>query len=149
DTDGALPETIDPGLRKRLGLYDAVRTCVARHIGLPAQPLSIRIDSQTFSANGHKLGLGSSAAVAGALTAALTRAAGQTLDNDTLCRHAIAAHRQAQGGRGSGADVATSVHGGVIEYQADMVRDTLHWPAGIAGMAVVTGDGASTPNLVA
>src|SRR5699024_5363305 len=93
--------------------------------------------------------LGSSAAVAGALTAALTRAAGQTLDNDTLCRHAIAAHRQAQGGRGSGADVATSVHGGVIEYQADMVRDTLHWPAGIAGMAVVTGDGASTPNLVA
>lgn len=147
--DGGIPHNLDPQLRARLGLYDTVRTTVARHIRLPAEPLAINIDSQAFSANGHKLGLGSSAAVAAALTAALVRAAGQTLNNDTLCRHAIAAHRQAQNGSGSGADVATTIYGGVIEYQADTVQATLNWPADITGMAVVTGDGASTPNLVA
>lgn len=148
EADGRLPDDLSPRTRASLGLYAAIHARVARHIGLPRAPLSIRIDSNAFCSNGRKLGLGSSAAVAGALTAALARAAGRPCDHDTLCRHAITAHRDAQHGSGSGADVATSIHGGVIEFRAATVQAALTWPEGVTGMAVVTGDGASTPDLV-
>lgn len=147
--DGYLPDGIDPGTRSRLRVYTAVHAHVTQHIGRPDRALTIRINSNAFSHNGHKLGLGSSAALAGSLTAALAHAAGsRTLDRETLCNHAITAHRQAQNGSGSGADVATSIHGGTVEYQDDTIQAELSWPHGITGMAVVTGDGASTPDLV-
>src|SRR5699024_10863371 len=119
------------------------------HIAPLATPQSISIASAAFNHAGHKLGLGSSAAVASSLIATLAQAAGKTLTTDELCRHAIATHRQSQDGSGSGADVAASIYGGVIESRADRVLAQHDWPAGIDGMAVVTGDGASTPQLVA
>lgn len=148
NSDGTLPDTVAADQRKRLRLYECVLSQACIHIGQPPEALSIRIDSGAFSRDGHKLGLGSSAAVASCLTAVLAQAAGQALAQDTLCRHAIDAHRQAQNGSGSGADVATSIYGGVIEFRADSVLAQPAWPAGIDGMAVVTGDGASTPQLV-
>lgn len=145
---GQVPNHVAPHMRQRLNVYEAVLTQVQQQIGLPDSPLAIDVDSSPFVDNGHKLGLGSSAAVTSALTAALAHAAGQPLDRNTLRQNAIAAHRQAQNGRGSGADVATAIHGGVIEFQADAVTRELTLPAGITGMAVVTGDGAATPDLV-
>lgn len=146
--DGGLPGDLDAATRARLGVYDAVRATVAEHVGLCPEPLAMRIGGAAFSADGHKLGLGASAAVAAALTGALTRASGADHDRATLCQKAIAAHRRAQHGAGSGADVATSIYGGVIEYQADTVQAALSWPEDITGMAVVTGTGASTTDLV-
>ncbi len=70
------------------------------------------VDSSAFfGPNGRKLGFGSSAAVTVALTSLLC-ADPQTPDREILDL-AVAAHRHAQGGRGSGYDVATSLFGGV------------------------------------
>src|SRR5699024_8097262 len=97
----------------------------------------------------YKLGLGSSAAVAAALTQALTVAAGVSLTREALATLAIAAHRSAQNGTGSGGDVAASIFGGVISYIRDQAPEPLAWPESLAGLAVITGSGASTPDMVA
>ena len=95
----------------------AVRAhCQARGVAMPAgAPL---IDSASLSDGGRKLGLGSSAAVAVAATGALLDAAGLPVETDpeTVFRLADGAHRASQGGRGSGADVAAAVLGGVIVF---------------------------------
>jgi len=77
------------------------------------------IDSTALSAGAHKLGLGSSAAVAAVAVGALLDAAGCDLDAERDAVFALAddAHRAAQGGRGSGADVAAAVFGGVIAFR--------------------------------
>jgi phosphomevalonate kinase len=70
--------------------------------------LRIRIDSsELYLARGRKAGFGSSAAVAVALVIALR--AGR---DDASAGLALAAHRLAQGGTGSGYDVYCSFHGG-------------------------------------
>jgi len=72
--------------------------------------LQVRIDSsELFLKNGRKAGFGSSAAVAVALVAALR---GDGRLDSTVPRLALAAHRSAQGGVGSGYDVYCSFHGG-------------------------------------
>jgi phosphomevalonate kinase len=80
----------------------------------------IEIDtSQFFDAeSGRKQGLGSSAAAAVLLTAALYQLSGwePVLARDEVIRTAIAAHRAANGGRGSGYDIATSALGGVVRF---------------------------------
>jgi phosphomevalonate kinase len=76
------------------------------------------LDSAPLSSGTGKLGLGSSAAVAAAGVGAMLEAAGRDveLDRDLAFTLADRAHRAAQGGRGSGADVAAAIHGGVIKY---------------------------------
>lgn len=76
----------------------------------------IVIDSSELSQpEGRKSGFGSSAAVVlgtlCALLVSMDRAEGVT--DGTLLRLALAAHRQAQGGSGSGYDVYCSFHGGL------------------------------------
>jgi phosphomevalonate kinase len=72
-----------------------------------------------------KLGLGSSAAVCVALTGALLAAGMADLEAPAVRREvfecALAAHREASGGKGSGVDVAASAFGGLSRY-------TLHGP---------------------
>jgi phosphomevalonate kinase len=78
----------------------------------------VTIDSSALYENGAKLGLGSSAAVVVALTAALSRCS--TLGSDPKVEHLdvmLAAHAKAQGGRGSGLDVAASCHGGLVRFR--------------------------------
>ena len=71
----------------------------------------IEIDSSRFfNADGRKLGYGSSAALAAGLTAALARHGDR--DPDSAHQIAVAAHRHAQGGAGSGYDVTVSWFGG-------------------------------------
>ena len=75
----------------------------------------IIVDSHSFfDDDGSKLGLGSSAALTVAITSALMVFYGglSLADRDAILPVAISAHRTAQGGRGSGYDVAASLYGG-------------------------------------
>jgi phosphomevalonate kinase len=111
-------------------------------------PLELTIDSSALHEDGHKLGLGSSAAVAAALTAALASARGIRLTREQLFALASSAHRTAQGGSGSGGDVATSVYGGLLLYTRGAPPSPATWPEGLGLFTVVTGTGASTVDLV-
>jgi phosphomevalonate kinase len=64
--------------------------------------------------DGHKLGLGSSARAA--VLAAEAARTGLGADFDAL-KLALVAHADAQGGKGSGGDVAASFAGGVVRYR--------------------------------
>lgn len=149
---GALPVDLSEPVAQRLALVDFVRDHVARSYDSPGPALELRIDSSSFQNDGHKLGLGSSAAVAVALTAALCSARGGELELDTVFSLAEAAHKAAQGGSGSGGDVATSVHGGVMTYSrhgtAMPIVVPVEWPTELTVFAVSTGSGSSTVELV-
>jgi phosphomevalonate kinase len=143
EADGSIPAGLEGRTHTQLRVFDAVRT-VARCTGA----LSITIDSTAFFAAGHKLGLGSSAAVATALTAALSTAAGRSPSREQIRILATEAHRSAQRGTGSGGDVASSSYGGLIGYVRDTAPTSLVWPQELEIMAVVTGTGSSTTDLV-
>lgn len=113
----------------------------------------------------RKLGLGSSAAS----TVALLRAA-SALDAGGLFEAAFGAHRELQGGRGSGADVAAACWGGLLAYRLHEpqppfeaieaeplpgARDEglaqllpVSWPEELVLEAVWTGEPASSTELV-
>lgn len=91
-------------------------------------PLSISIDTQEFydRPGGCKLGLGSSAAVAVALTATLQQFLASVDDVRSV---AFDAHDYFQRGRGSGVDIAASFHGGLLEYRREGRHSRpLSWP---------------------
>lgn len=109
----------------------------------PAAGLALTLDTRDFyaAADGAKLGLGSSAALAVALTAALAEAGAGPA---AVQAAALAAHRGLQRG-GSGIDVAAAVHGGVIEYRREgpgVAR--LAWPAGLRMALLWSGREADT-----
>jgi phosphomevalonate kinase len=79
---------------------------------LPAD-VEVRLNSSALFEHGKKLGLGSSAAITVALASALADLASFT---PTL-NWPLTAHRAAQQGRGSGLDVASAWHGGLIQFQ--------------------------------
>ena len=98
--------------------------------------LTIELDTRAFAEDGNKLGIGSSAA----LTVSLVAALGGDMYVD-----ALAAHRRLQGGSGSGVDIATSVHGGLIEYRMrDASVTHVDWPDGLAIRFIWTGVSSST-----
>ena len=110
--------------------------------------LSIELDSQAFTtANSRKLGIGSSAAIAVALVATLNQIAGGKVD---VVATAMQAHRQFQGGTGSGVDIACSAHGGVVEYRMDGSRIVNRsWPRGLHYALLWSGRSADTPAQIA
>ncbi len=128
-----------------------------RSVGDPL-PIEIRLDSSEFSMTADdgqspKLGLGSSAAVLTALLAALNRAWDIGLNTEELQTLGCAAHRCFQGGRGSGVDVATAVHGGVLALGIDEASrpgqpEALCWPDGLELVIVWSGHPASTPAMI-
>jgi len=101
---------------------EAVRATIealaAAREGMDLPPGSVAVDTAVFSAGGAKLGLGSSAAAATVAVGAVLEAAGVSVGEnlDLVFSLAAAAHRAAQGGVGSGADVAAAVHGGVVQF---------------------------------
>jgi phosphomevalonate kinase len=163
DEDGALPARLDAEARADARVFDAVRRTVTATRG-PALPggLAVTSDSRALRRTDRdaKLGLGSSAAAAVALTAALMAAGGEggepargpghpsTPDRFSIFELAATAHRAAQGGNGSGADVAASVFGGLLGYTRGARPVPLVWPDELTAMAIVTGEGASTTELV-
>lgn len=102
------------------GFFAAVLARVAEEIGasdVAAVPKArIIADSSAFyRPDGSKHGYGSSAAVTVGVVAALLRLAGYRPEKlrERIMPVAVQAHRAAQGGRGSGYDVAISCAGGV------------------------------------
>jgi phosphomevalonate kinase len=115
----------------------------------------ITIMSHLDGRQGTKLGLGSSAAVTAGVVAAVFAAAGQDLTagccRDRLFSVALEAHRRVQGKLGSGADIAASVHGGLVLFRPreGMPQITpLSLPSHASLLAAWTGEPASTPDLV-
>lgn len=115
--------------------------------------LQVRIDSSELylpSDDGGltKLGLGSSAAVTVALSAAM-QAYLQDAGPDARPRlvDLLESHGQAQGGRGSGLDVAAALEGGLILYRLGEdgpEMQTVGWPGSWPLLFVWTGEAAST-----
>jgi len=104
--------------------------------------LSIELNTEGFvdPVSGEKIGIGSSAALTVALAAALSQTSDVLVD-------AMRAHREFQQGAGSGADIATSVVGGLIEYRVRETATTpMRWPDGLACRLIWTGVAASTAN---
>lgn len=115
---------------------------------------SVLVDSAAFSANGRKLGLGSSAAVTAASVAAVLELVGLPVAaNRDLCFSlAETAHRQAQGGVGSGADVAAAVHGGLLQYRRPPggypITERLERPEELRVVVFAEDRSSSTPDLI-
>ena len=99
-------------------LVEQVMAAVGAELGAALPEGAPEIDSSPLAGGEGKLGLGSSAAVAAAGVAVLLAAAGvdPEVERQRTLTLADRAHRAAQGGRGSGADVASAVFGGVIAY---------------------------------
>ena len=129
----------------------AAREILLKH-GLDPAPAGrpLEIDSRPlYSDGGIKLGFGSSAAVAVAVTGLLLAAQDQDRRSGTDDRLRIAdqLHRALQGPGGSGVDVTVSLHGGVIAVEGDRV-ERLHWPEGLYCEVVFTGRDADTAHAI-
>ncbi len=119
--------------------------------------MSLHLDTSALYQEGDKLGLGSSAAAAAATAAWVHAAHGRDPSDpavrrevlqDALCGHASIAPR------GSGADVAASVLGGLIRFERTgtgpgNVRATpISWPPGLHLRLVWTGRPARTSGML-
>ncbi|MDG2107099.1 MAG: hypothetical protein P8J74_00420 [Woeseiaceae bacterium] len=108
----------------------------------------IHLDTTSFidSLTLQKIGVGSSAAISVALTAAVMGCA----DIATIGMLAHKAHKELQGGIGSGVDIATSLQGGLIEYRVeDNAVKILSWPNGLSYRLIWTGTPAITRDKLA
>ncbi len=96
-----------------------------------------------LSVDGRKLGLGSSAAATVATLWAATD--GLALGDDEKWRVADRLHRDLQGGRGSGADIAASVFGGLLHYAKTPHRaDRVAFHPDLRIVAIWTGTAVKT-----
>lgn len=98
-------------------------------------------------------GVGSSAAFTSALMFAQAEAWDLQLPLSILCQMARVAHRKAQGGRGSGIDVATCCFGGVVlasqcQSDAPPVLRSVPWPSHIGFVLIRSGQKADTRRLI-
>ncbi len=133
--------------------------------------LEIIVDSSPFYDGTMKLGLGSSAAVTVAATALALAADHEVvpvIDRELILAIASAAHAAAQASRGressgdlmrprparsqhargSGADIAAAVYGGMIAFSRGGPITPLAWPAGVRLIPFFTGASADTVELV-
>ena len=96
----------------------------------------------------HTVGLGSSAAVTAATTAALAAHTGLSTEPEALFAVALTAVHQVQHGRGSGTDLAASIYGGVIGY--DMAPAEVRPLSGLPPIALYySGYKMKTPDVLA
>ncbi|MER7701540.1 hypothetical protein ABTX81_01375 [Kitasatospora sp. NPDC097605] len=111
------PEAVPQDTGARL-LADAVDA--GRQVFAVPGPLRLTVRGRGWGA-GRKLGLGGSAASTVAVLGALAAAAGHDVCSAAFRRDllpaAVDVHRAHQHGRGSGGDVAASVHGGWVDYR--------------------------------
>jgi phosphomevalonate kinase len=154
----AISVAVDRVARARFGVGQAspfVKAAVAhveRALGRSFGPIAV--DSSALYAGEHKLGLGSSAAVTVATVGLCLRAADQPLEPRRAFELADAAHAEAQGARGSGIDVATSVWGGAIRFRRPtqisgrVEVEPVQLPDGLRLTFIYTGRSASTANFL-
>ncbi len=138
--------------------FELVRHCFdevlkwaeARQLSLAA--VEVKIDSsEFFLPSGEKLGLGGSAAVSVALIGALLRelSPSQNPEPQLLRSLATAAHRKAQGGAGSGIDIAAGVYGGFLNFRREQNPQPLTWPDELKILPLSTPHSSNTADLVA
>jgi phosphomevalonate kinase len=119
--------------------------------GNSPMPFRIRLDTRRFFLDDsrQKLGLGSSAALTVALTAAIAARIGCEVP---AAQRLIAMHRMFQDGRGSGVDVAASLRGGVTTYRLHSSAPRISpamWPSSLHWCCVWSGRPAQTSELLA
>jgi phosphomevalonate kinase len=103
----------DPGSSPLVTAVVAACRAHLDSLGKALPGASVHVDSAPLYAEGRKGGFGSSAAVAVGLARTLLELAGAAPGPGIVSEVALAAHRRAQGGRGSGYDVLASCFGGV------------------------------------
>ena len=133
-------------------IVESVRSYLLEDGGTPPDGAPL-LDSSALASETGKLGLGSSAAVAAAGVGALLDAAGCDLEYTQTLALMLAhrAHRAAQGGRGSGADVAAAIYGGILSYRRrgqDVTVQPVDLPDGIELVVFSTGMPSSTVDHV-
>jgi len=135
---------------------EAVRLARAE-IGETASALpagSVLVNTDDFRQGDQKLGLGSSAATAVATVGAVFESAGISVDKNRaqVFNVAYAAHLAAQGGAGSGADVAAAAHGGLIKVERQATGaplvEPLVPPTGLHLVVFWTGQPVSTTTMI-
>ena len=104
----------------------------------------LRTDTSEMYFASNKLGLGSSAALTTALAGTIWQLA-KLAPPTFMDIHR--AHQGSQNGVGSGLDVATSLTGGLIRFQAG-ISAPAQWPDELAYRFIYAGKPASTPELV-
>ncbi|HTO57167.1 MAG TPA: hypothetical protein VMJ74_05200 [Pseudomonadales bacterium] len=140
DLPGSDPAYLCAHVLRHLGTVGALVADLPRH-------LSVDIDSRAGFADGIKLGIGTSASVCVAFAAALSKLLGR---GDDVFPLAFAAHRAAQGGRGSGIDIAAACRGGLVRYTTQPAPSAarIAIPA-VAFEAFATGTAADTGRHIA
>jgi len=131
------------------------RRCAEAHVA--PVPMDLQIDVSALRSTDRKLGLGSSAAAAGAAAGAVLAYHGRDISSDAGRRDvlglALEGHR-AVAPEGSGADVAAAVLGGTLRFRrgdgpTDVDASPLPWPDGLTLRVVWTGKEARTSDMVA
>jgi phosphomevalonate kinase len=146
---GVIEWSADPG--DRGALLDAALQALADRDLLKESLASIILElctrdfySDEKAGSAQKIGIGSSAAMAVALTSVIQDFLGDKPTIDAC----LDVHSRFQQGKGSGIDVATSWFGGVIGMQPNggdvPVIEQLAWPQGLTVVPVWTGEPAST-----
>jgi phosphomevalonate kinase len=138
-------QVADGGIRWLEGqaLYRVVDSVWRAADARPSGGQRIDLDTSEFvdPERQQKIGIGSSAALTVALCAAVKRSA----DWGTIMDVAQRAHGDLQGGAGSGADIACSLRGGLIEYRREGASvAALDWPQALFYRVVWT-RGAGPP----
>gem|GEM_PF-248888 len=142
--------------RKRLRFVLHTLKYVVQQYDYSGKGASVFINTNRFfhQPSQQKLGLGASAAITVALLDALTKFIGCRLTDNELYRQAFEIHRKAQGGLGSGMDIAASATGGVFKYQMKLnteesgLIESVDWPKDLQMLSIWAGHSASTQNMV-
>jgi phosphomevalonate kinase len=138
---------VDPAATRDEGDVGAV-LAAARATDIRAG--GVVVDSTALLSGTRKLGLGRSAATVVAASAAFL-AADREWTKPLVRSAALAANEDFQHGLGSGADVAASVHGGIVEVRrtaGDVVVAPCELPGGLELVVAWTGEGAATVPLL-
>lgn len=106
-------------------------------------PLRITTDSSDFYYRHRKLGLGSSAAVCTATYRLLCQITGRRQSLPEV----LAIHKKWQGGKGSGLDVASVWHGGLIHFQQGQATPAI-MPPGLHWQVIWSGTSAKTTDHI-
>ncbi len=143
---------LSPLISNKLHFFTDIFESILEGFKAYGTPPFMQIELETdafYSAELHrKLGFGSSSALTTALTSAIAEASGFNLTEGEIFRHALVAHRAAQGKAGSGIDIAACTYGGVLEYKMEQTPKKLE-PWEELPLAVVwTGASASTSTMV-
>lgn len=145
--------TVSPQQQNDFRFVKSAFEVILEQIDLTQAPsVEITIDTSHFyHSNGKKYGFGSSTALTVALLKAVFRSSTSDIPgNEAFFKLALAAHRTAQGKRGSGIDVAASVYGGTIRYIRDEEQPpvSLLLPEDLHILPVWTGKSASTSAIL-